>query len=131
MAEVSLTNQVDISGQYGESSTPISFASNIVTTTIVQGLTVNKVADKVNWINGPLTYTVTIENNSGATLSSGVLTDNLNTSLVEFNTTYGVQIDGTPTASSNYTYNDGELKVTLPELTDSNTTTVTFQVTRK
>lgn len=129
MAEISLTNQVDIAGQYGESATPITFSSNIVTTTIVQGLTVNKTADKVNWIDGPLTYTITVENSSGATLTNGVLTDNLNTTLVDFNTTYGIQIDGA--SSTNFTYNDGELKITLPEIANEKTTVITFQVTRK
>ena len=129
MAEVSLTNQVDVTGQYGEQSSPISFSSNIVTTNIVQGLTVNKTADKTNWIDGPLTYTVVIQNSSGSALTGGVLTDNINTDLVDFNTTYGVQIDGE--ASSNYTYNDGELKITLPQLDNEKTTTITFQVTQK
>lgn len=112
MAEVNWTNQVDVTGQYGETSSPISFSSNIVSTTIVQGLTVTKKADK----EGPLTYTMTITNSSGKTLTGGVLTDKLNIDIVELNTTYGVQIDGSPT--SNYTYNGGELKVALPELAD-------------
>lgn len=128
MAEVNLTNQVDVTGQYGETSSPISFSSNIVSTTIVQGLTVTKKADKENWVDGPLTYTMTITNSSGKTLTGGVLTDKLNIDIVELNTTYGVQIDGSPT--SNYTYNGGELKVTLPELADQGTITVVFQVTK-
>lgn len=129
MAQVSLTNQVDITGQYGDASSPISFSSNIVTTSIIQGLTVNKTADKVNWVDGPLTYTIEIQNSSGSTLTGGVLTDNLDTNLIEFNKTYGVYIDDS--SSENYTYNDGELKVTLPTLTDTQTTKIVFQVTRK
>ncbi len=129
MAEVNLTNQVDITGQYGDASSPISFSSNIVTTKIVQGLTVNKSADKVNWVDGPLTYTVVIENTTGSTLTDGVLTDKLDTNLIEFNSTYGVKIDGV--SSSDYNYNSGELKITLPELVDQKTTTITFQVTKK
>ncbi len=129
MAEVSLTNQVDISGQYGDASSPISFSSNIVTTSIIQGLTVTKTADKVNWVDGPLTYTVQIQNTSGSSLTSGVLTDNLNTDLVEFNNTYGVTIDDSPTSS--FTYSDGELKITLPTLANDQTTKIMFQVTKK
>lgn len=127
MAVENLTNQADITGEYA--GTPISFASNIVTTAIIEGLTINKTADKTNWVDGPLTYTIVIANNSGSTLSSGVLTDNLNTTLVDFNTTYGVLIDGVTT--SNYTYSSGELKITLPDLADSQETTIKFQVTRK
>lgn len=124
-----LTNHVDISGQYGESSSPITFSSNTVSTTIVEGLTVTKSADKVNWVDGPLTYTVVIKNDSGSTLTNGVLTDNLDTTLVDFNTVYGVQINSA--SSSEYTYNDGELKITLPELANNSTTTILFQVTKK
>lgn len=124
-----LTNHVDISGQYGEESSPISFSSNTVSTTIIEGLTVTKAADKVNWVDGPLTYTVTIKNSSGGTLTNGVLTDNLDTTLVVFNSAYGVQINGV--SSSEYTYNDGELKITLPELATNSTTTILFQVTKK
>lgn len=129
MAQVSLTNQVDITGQYGDGATPISFSSNVVTTSIIQGLTINKTADKVNWIDGPLTYTIVVQNDSGSTLSSGVLTDNLNTDLIEFSQDYGVKIDNT--SSSEYTYSNGELKITLPSLADQQSTTITFQVTRK
>lgn len=124
-----LTNQVDIEGQYGDEATPISFSSNIVSTTIVEGLTVTKTADKVNWVDGPLTYTIVIQNDSGSALSSGTLTDNLDTSLVEFNTSYGVQIDGS--ASSSYTHTDGELKITLPSIANGATATIKFQVTKK
>ncbi len=129
MAQVSLTNQVDITGQYGDGSSPISFSSNIVTTSIIQGLTVNKTADKVNWVDGPLTYTITIENTSGSTLTGGVLTDNLNTDLIDLDKTSGILIDDTP--SSDYTYTDGELKINLPTLTDQQTTTIIFKVTKK
>lgn len=128
MADLSLTNKVDIAGQYGENSSPITFSSNLVTTTIVQGLTVTKAADKNTWVDGPLTYTITIQNNSGTTLKSGALTDNLNTDLVEFSTTYGVKIDNV--AYSEYTYTSGELKITLPDLNDGDEKTITFQVTR-
>ena len=129
MADVNLTNLVSISGEYGDPATPISSSSNTVTTTIVQGLTVTKSADKTNWVDGPLTYTMIIQNDSGSALSSGVLTDDLDATLVDFNTTYGVQINGSVT--SDFTYTDGQLKVNLPDLATGNSTTVTFQVTRK
>ncbi len=38
-----LTNHVDISGQYGESSSPITFSSNTVSTTIVEGFDSDKI----------------------------------------------------------------------------------------
>lgn len=129
MAIVNLTNQTTIEGQYGSPASAISFFSNEVTTNIVQGLTVQKDADKTNWVNGPLTYTIVVTNNSGNTLSSGSLIDKIDTTLVDFSTTYGVQIDGSKT--SNYTYNDGNLQVTLPDLETDKSVTITFQVTQK
>ena len=129
MADVNLINQANITGEYGDPATPISFSSNSVTTTIVQGLTVTKTADKTNWVDGPLTYTLVVQNDSGSTLSSGVVTDDLDTTLVDFNTTYGVQINGS--ASTDFTYADGQLKINMPDLATGNSTTITFQVTRK
>ncbi len=127
MAE--LTNQVDIAGQYGNPASAISFSSNLVSTTIVEGLTVLKEADKTNWVDGPLTYTITVQNNSGETLSSGKLTDQINTTLVNFSTTYGVQLDGQTYRT--YTYNDGTLEITLPDLANGEQKVIKFQVTRK
>ena len=126
-----LNNQVAISGEYGNPSSAINFSSNLVTTTIVQGLTVTKSADKTNWVDGPLTYTVVIQNNSGSALSSGKLTDTIDTSLVDFNQTYGVKLDNETYSSYTYTSSSGILEITLPNLDDSNETTITFQVTRK
>ena len=129
MAIVNLTNQTTVEGQYGSPASAISFFSNEVTTNIVQGLMVQKNADKTNWVNGPLTYTIVVTNNSGNTLSSGSLIDKIDTTLVDFSTTYGVQIDDSKT--SNYTYNDGNLQVTLPDLETDKSVTITFQVTQK
>lgn len=129
MAVQSLLNQANITGEFGDKATPISFSSNQVETSIVDGLTVTKVADKVNWIDGALTYTLTITNNSGENFSNGSLVDKLDTTLVDFNTTYGVQINGS--ASTDYTYESGTLTITLPKLETDNNTIITFQVTRK
>ena len=124
-----LTNQVDISGEYGNPASTINFSSNKVTTTIVQGLSVTKSADKTNWVDGPLTYTIVVQNNSGSELSNGTLTDTIDTTLVDFNTTFGVQLDDS--SYSTYTYNSGNLEITLPNLEDEKQITITFQVTRK
>lgn len=112
----SLTNQVDISGEYGDPASAINFSSNAVTTTIVEGLTVTKTADKTNWVDGPLTYTVVIDNNSGSSMSNGTLTDKIDTTLVDFNTTYGVQLNGS--SHTSFTYESGTLSITLPALDD-------------
>lgn len=127
MAQTNLTNQAQINGTYTEQ--PVSFSSNIVTTSIIDGLTVTKTADKTNLIDGPLTYTIEVKNSSGESLSSGTLTDTIETTLVDFNTTYGVLIDDT--ATQDFQYEDGVLTVTLPNIENDQTVTIKFQVTRK
>lgn len=96
---------------------------------IVQGLSVTKSADKTNWVDGPLTYTIIVKNSSGSELRNGTLTDRIDTTLVDFNETYGVQLEGS--SYSTYTYESGNLKITLPNLEDAKQITITFQVTRK
>lgn len=71
MAQVLLTNQADLSGSYGALAVPVVFSSNSVTTTIIQGLTATKSVDKTYWVNGPLLYTIKIDNNSGDTFTKG------------------------------------------------------------
>lgn len=71
MAQVLLTNQADLSGSYGALAVPVVFSSNSVTTIIIQGLTATKSVDKTYWVNGPLLYTIKIDNNSGDTFTKG------------------------------------------------------------
>lgn len=126
MAQITLTNQADFAGSYGTGAAPVVFSSNAVTTTIVQGLTATKTASKTYWVNGPLLYTIRIENNSGDTFTKGVLTDVLNTDLITLDSAYGVEINSSKT--SDYTFTSGNLSINLPDLEDGGVATVTFQV---
>ena len=121
-----MTNQADLSGSYGALAVPVVFSSNSVTTTIIQGLTATKTVDKTHWVNGPLLYTIKIDNNSGDTFTKGVLTDIIDTSLATLDTVYGVEINGSK--SSDYTFTAGSLSVNLPDVEDGGSATVTFQV---
>lgn len=127
MAKTTL-NQADFSGSYGTEASPITFASNQVTTTIVSGLTATLSASKQYWVDGPLLYTVVVTNNSGETYSKGVLADKIDTTNVTFDNNYAVQINGEKT--SDYTYTGGVLNVNLPDVSDGSSLTVTFQVTQ-
>ncbi len=127
MAKTTL-NQADFSGSYGTEAAAVTFASNQVTTTIVSGLTATLGADKTYWVDGPLLYTVVIENNSGATYSKGVLADNPDTANVAFDDAYAVEINGQKT--SDYTLSEGLLSVNLPDVADGATVTVTFRITQ-
>jgi len=114
---------------------PVSFSTNQVMVTIVTGLTATMSADKTMWVNGPLTYSIIIDNATGTTydLSAITLTDTLDITQVEFNATYGVEVDGTPLSSSDYSYNSstGELSITLPaDIADGASSTITYQVTQ-
>ncbi len=128
MAKKITDNQTDFTGLYGAESEAISFASNLVSTTIISGLTAVLSADKKYWVDGPLTYTVVITNESGDVYSKGILADNIDTANVVFDTTYGVEINGTKT--TDFTYTGGLLSVNLPDIAEGGTLTVTFRVTQ-
>lgn len=127
MAKVTLTNQADFAGSYGAAANPVTFSSNQVSTTIIQGLTATKTADKEFWVNGPLLYTIKVQNSSGDTFTKGVLTDTLD-SVVTLDTTFGVKINDA--ATSDFTFTGGVLSVNLPDMVDGGTLTVTFQITQ-
>lgn len=128
MAKTITENQTDFTGTYSAEAEPLTFASNLVSTTIIGGLTATLTADKKYWIDGPLTYTVVITNDSGDTYSKGVLADRLDTTSVVFDTTNGVEINGTKT--TDFTYTGGLLTVNLPDIPDGGTLTVSFRVTQ-
>ena len=128
MAEIILSNQADFDGALGDANTPISFSSSVVTTTIIKGLAITKSADKDYWADGPLTYTISIENNSGSALSSSTITDALDITKVTFNNEYGIKVDDVAFYEIE---DDGTLIVTLPEIADTKTTTIKFQVNQK
>ncbi len=128
MAKKVTSNQSDFTGTYGAEAEPITFASNLVSTTIISGLTAVLSADKKYWVDGPLTYTVVITNESGDVYSKGVLADAIDTANVSFDTAFGVEIGGEKT--SDYTYSGGNLSVNLPDIAEGSSLTVSFRVTQ-
>lgn len=121
-----LLNTAQIEGLYGDESRPIDLSSNDVEVMIVDGLSVTKSADKNVWADGSLRYTITITNDSGNALTGGVLSDELDTTMVALDGEYGVKIDGLDT--SDYRYDRGILTVNLPDIQDGQVSEVTFQV---
>lgn len=128
--EKELSNIVTAVGNYNEIPTSISSLASVVT--MIDGLTINKVADKSIWADGLLTYTITINNQTSVAYTSPVISDVIDTSLVEF-VTGSVTIDGTTATTDKYSYDSGTstLKVTLEDIAPSAATTVTFQVKKK
>lgn len=60
--EKELNNTVNAVGNYNSIPTSVTSAASVVT--MIDGLTITKVADKPVWADGELTYTITISNNA-------------------------------------------------------------------
>lgn len=124
-----LNNTANVSGTINGETTTLT--SNTLEVNLINGLTAVKSADKTSWADGELTYTLTVNNTSGVTYTSPVITDTLDTSLVTF-VPDSVTINGSAASSSEYTYDSstGLLTVNLGDIATSGTATVTFKVTK-
>lgn len=125
-----LINQVESIGNYNSISTSVSSNNSVVN--LVEGLTLTKEADKTNWVNGNLTYTITLKNDTEISYENPVITDKLDTTLVNF-VDGSVKINGTTATSSEYNYDSstGTLTVNLASVGESSSSVVTFEVTKK
>lgn len=126
MPITNLTNSGDLTGDiYGE--TGVVATTNTVATSLITGITATKAVDKDFWINGPLVYTITVNNTSGEPYDNVVLTDTLN-ALITLDTTAEVLVNGV--ASTDYSFTGGVLTVPVGDIADGATATVVFQVVR-
>ncbi len=128
--ENQLNNQATVVGNYNE--IPTTITSNVTLVTMIEGLTVTIAADKVTWADGALTYTITIDNQTEQTYTTPIITDVLNTTLVNF-TAGSVEVNGTKLDETKYTYNQetGTLTINLEDIEKSTSNKITFQVTKK
>lgn len=128
--ETKLSNVASALGNYND--IPTSITSDAVLVTMISGLTITKSADKTVWADGALTYTIKVDNQSGETYSSAVVSDILNASLVSF-VDGSVTIDGTKASEDEYSYDTGTntLTVNLGDILTGGEKTITFQVTKK
>lgn len=78
--EKELSNTVSVLGNYNE--IPVTFSSEALVVTMLDGLTVTKTADKAVWADGLLTYTVTVDNQTTQNFTTPVITDILDITLV-------------------------------------------------
>ena len=124
-----LNNTANVSGTINGQTTTLT--SNTLEVNVINGLTAVKSADKTSWADGELTYTLTINNTTGQTYTSPVITDTLDTTLVTF-VPDSVTINGSTATSSQYTYNNsnGLLTVNLSDIATGGTANVTFKVTK-
>lgn len=125
-----LENTVTSVGNYN--NIPTTLTSNISKVNIISGLTLTKEADKQNWSGGYLTYIITIDNQTNQNYASPVITDIIDTTLVEF-VPDSVTIDNVKAPQEKYSYNDAThtLTINLDDVTPSSSTTLTFQVEKK
>ncbi len=124
MADVLLTNEALISGLYDGDSVDVN--TDPITTTIVQGLTAVKEADKDKWVDGYLLYTITLTNEASFPLTNAVFYDTLDVTKIVL-VANSVKINNVA-APYNYNYITGLLTVVLPDVAVSETMVITFQV---
>lgn len=127
MADVNLSNSASVTGTYETGA--LTLTSNVVTTEIVNGITIVKAADKEKWSTGQLTYTITIENNAQNTLESPTVVDILDPTLVKL-VDNSVKVNS---SDAQYTYEEttGTLSINLEDMTVGTTSVITFRVLQK
>ncbi len=126
-----LNNSVTAVGNYN--SVPTAITSNVSVVNLVDGLSITKEADKNNWVDGNLTYTITVKNDAESSYEKPVVTDIIDTTSVDF-VDGSVTIDGTPaTTGSQYNYNSDThtLTVNLSDVLPSSSSTLKFQIKKK
>lgn len=127
MADVNLINSASVTGNYGLNS--LTFNSNTVVTKIITGIKIIKEVDKKEWINGDLTYKITIQNNGADVFEDAVCVDVLDPNLVKL-VENSVEENG---INKNYIYEEisGKLTINLEKIASGATSVITFRVLQK
>ena len=125
-----LSNSVKVIGVYNKILTSIT--SNITTVNLINELTITKAADKQNWRDGFLTYTMTINNKNNTNFFNTVITNIIDTTLVDF-VENSISINSKPASGSEYSYDSDThiLKINLAEVAANTDTIVTFRIKKK
>lgn len=125
-----LSNTALASGNYNSVAT--SLTSNTSLVNLVDGLSLTKSANKTNWTDGNLTYTIEVNNQAEMAYENVVITDVINTDLVEF-ITGSVKINDAVASEGQYFYNNDShtLTVNLNDVSVGTKTVVTFSVKKK
>lgn len=121
-----LSNIATSVGTYN--SVPTSLTSNTSVVNLIDGITLTKDADKKNWANGTLTYTITLDNQTDTSYVKPIITDVIDTTYVKF-VEDGVYINNVKASNQQY-YNEGNhtLTINLEDVVASSTTTLSFCV---
>ena len=100
-----LSNSVKVVDVYNKILTFLT--SNITTVNLINELTITKAADKQNWRDGFLTYTMAISNKNNTNFFNSVIIDI--TTLVDF-VENSISINSRPASGSEYSY-DGDTHI--------------------
>lgn len=125
-----LNNIATAVGTYNNVST--SLTSNTSVVNLIDDLTLMLEADKVNWSDGLLTYTITLDNQTTLSYVNPVIKDVLDTSKVEF-VEGSVLIDQIEATSSEASYDSSSntLQITLDEVGANSSKVISFKVKKK
>lgn len=125
-----LNNTATAVGNYNNVST--SLTSNTSVVNLIDDLTLRLEADKANWSDGLLTYTITLDNQTTLSYENPVVKDVLDTSKVEF-VEGSVLIDQVEATSSEASYDSSSstLQITLDEVGANSSKVISFKVKKK
>lgn len=125
-----LTNEAEVSGSYDG----VDVYDTTELSVELSAITIKKEADKKIWVNGNLTYTITVNNidesTPGIPATGVVVTDFIDPKIAKL-VDGTVQINGTPAVSpTQYTYDPitGLLTVMLEDMPAGSKHIITFQV---
>lgn len=124
-----LINISTVDGIYDELE--VEMSSDPVSVFLIDDLSITKEADKEGWVSGPLTYTITIENDTEEDFETPILTDIIDPTLATL-IDESITIDDVPIDEEDFTFDDvtGLLTITLPAVDSESTMVIKFQVER-
>lgn len=125
-----LNNTVTALGNYKDIPTTLTFNTFVVN--MIDGLKLTKSVDKKNWASGNLTYTIELENQTEDSYTNVIITDILNTSLINF-IKGSVKINNIEATSEESSYDDKThtLPINLNEVAAFSRNTVSFLDAKK
>lgn len=125
-----LNNYAISNGTYND--LPTSVTSNTFIVNLIDGLSLTKSADKTNWVNGSLEYTLVLKNDTSVAYVNPVISDTLDITYVTF-VSGSVLVNGEVLDSSKYTYESGTglLTINLDTVAENSETTIKFSVNKK
>lgn len=125
-----LSNVVTSLGDYN--SIPTSLTSNTTVVNIIEGLSLSLETNKINWTDGNLIYTITLDNQTDTPYTNINITDQIDTryiTLIEDSIT----INDQSATEQDYSYDDSTniLKINLDKVDATSKAIITFTVKKK